>query len=169
MHIFQTGLLPGRFQPLHRGHLSAIKWSLARCRKLIIMIGTAEESRTRKNPFNANERIEMLKRSLPYSALQRCTILPLNDIPENSKWVSHLTHSLPHFDIVFSANKLVQKLMGQRNIQVLAPPYLKRAELEGTKIRKLMLAGKDWRKRVPIAVSSMLPETKMQRLLSKLR
>jgi len=133
------------------------------------MVGTAEESRTKKNPFTAKERIQMLKRSLPPSILSRCKIIPLHDIPEDSKWVSHLKRNLPHFDIVLSANSLVQKLVTQKRIPYLVPPYLRRAELEGTKIRKLMLAGKKWRKRVPIPVSKMLPERKLQKILAQLR
>ncbi len=169
MQKFQTGLLPGRFQPLHRGHIAAIRWSLKRCKKLIVMVGSAEESRTRENLFTAKERMQMLKRSLPPLLLSRCKIIPLRDIPDDSKWVSHLRAHLPKFDIVFSANRLVQKLVHGKNIPLLMPPYLKRAELEGTKIRKLMLTGKNWRKRVPVAVSKMLPEKKLQKLLAMLR
>jgi nicotinamide-nucleotide adenylyltransferase len=168
MQKFPTGLLPGRFQPLHKGHIGAIRWSLARCKQLIIMVGTANESRTRKNPFSASERIQMLKRSIPPSLLSRCKIIPLRDIPDDSKWVAHLQKNLPRFDAVFSANPLVKKLAEGKGLQVLIPPYLRRAELEGTKIRKLMLAGKKWRNRVPTAVSRMLEGKKLQALLAKL-
>lgn len=169
MRKFRLGLLPGRFQPLHRGHIAAIRWSLQRCKKLILMVGSAEESRARKNPFTAKERIQMLKRSLPPSLLSRCKIVSLRDIPDDSKWVSHLRAHLPKFDIVFSANRLVQKLVHEKNIPLLKPPYLKRAELEGTRIRKLLLSGKNWRKRVPIAVSKMFPEKKLQKIFASLR
>ncbi|MEM4844508.1 MAG: adenylyltransferase/cytidyltransferase family protein [Ignisphaera sp.] len=38
------GVYPGRFQPLHWGHVSIVRWALERVDEVIVAIGTAQES-----------------------------------------------------------------------------------------------------------------------------
>ena len=51
----------GRFQMLHKGHESLINEGLELCDRFVILLGNAEESRTKDNPFNFEERKEMIK------------------------------------------------------------------------------------------------------------
>ena len=48
----KVGLYVGRFQPFHNGHLSIVKEGLAHCARLILVIGSAQESGTEQNPFD---------------------------------------------------------------------------------------------------------------------
>ncbi|MCD6340506.1 MAG: adenylyltransferase/cytidyltransferase family protein, partial [Desulfurococcales archaeon] len=57
-------LFPGRFQPIHWGHVSVIKWALSKVDELIIGVGTAQESHTIVNPFTAGERVVMIRLAL---------------------------------------------------------------------------------------------------------
>ena len=57
----KTGLFIGRFQPFHNGHLKAIENILEVCEKVIIVIGSAQEKNTPKNPFSSTQRVEMIK------------------------------------------------------------------------------------------------------------
>ena len=54
------GLLIGRFQPFHGGHLEVVRKIRTDrpAASLLIGIGSAEESYTWENPFTAGERIE---------------------------------------------------------------------------------------------------------------
>lgn len=47
----KIGLLCGRFQPVHRGHIELIREALKHCDHLIIAIGSAQESGTKKEPL----------------------------------------------------------------------------------------------------------------------
>ena len=58
------GLLIGRFQPFHKGHFEVIKEIASQVDKLIIGIGSAQESHTFDDPFTAGQRHLMLSESL---------------------------------------------------------------------------------------------------------
>ena len=72
------GLYVGRFQPFHNGHLSVVREALKHCDRLIIAVGSSQESRTKKNPFTFEERRELIWRSLK-GLNDRVLIIPLPD------------------------------------------------------------------------------------------
>ena len=51
------GLLVGRLQPIHDGHMDVISRILAEVDEVIIGIGSAQLSHTLKDPFTAGERM----------------------------------------------------------------------------------------------------------------
>jgi len=57
---YQTLVLIGRFQPLHNAHLEIIKRCTALTEQLIIIVGSANQPRTYKNPFTFEERKRMI-------------------------------------------------------------------------------------------------------------
>ena len=59
-----NGLLIGRFQPFHLGHLDAVLFGLSRTENLFIGIGSSNKSNERRNPFSAEERREMIISSI---------------------------------------------------------------------------------------------------------
>ena len=61
MKKFKLGFMVGRFQMLHKGHESLINEGLELCDRFVILLGNSEESRTKDNPFNFEERKEMIK------------------------------------------------------------------------------------------------------------
>jgi nicotinamide-nucleotide adenylyltransferase len=74
----KIGLYVGRFQPFHRGHLSIVREALEKCDRLIIAIGSAQESKTKKNPFTFEERRKFIWRSLK-GMNEKVIIVPLYD------------------------------------------------------------------------------------------
>jgi bifunctional NMN adenylyltransferase/nudix hydrolase len=54
-------VLIGRFQPFHQAHLEIIKRATVLTDKLIVIVGSAKQPRTFKNPFTADERAQMIK------------------------------------------------------------------------------------------------------------
>ena len=53
------GLLIGRFQPFHLGHLDALGFALSKVDKLWVGLGSSNKSIEKSNPFSAEERKEM--------------------------------------------------------------------------------------------------------------
>lgn len=57
---YDTLVLIGRFQPLHSAHLEIIKRATALTDQLVIIVGSANQPRTYKNPFTFDERKRMI-------------------------------------------------------------------------------------------------------------
>jgi bifunctional NMN adenylyltransferase/nudix hydrolase len=58
---YDTLVLIGRFQPFHNAHLEYIKRATALADELIIIVGSAHQPRTYKNPFTSAERERMIR------------------------------------------------------------------------------------------------------------
>jgi len=148
-----TGLVVGRYQPFHEGHLFSVKEALAECERLIIVIGSAQYSHTRENPFTAGERYQMITCALEEEGLsERVHIIPVMDINRYAVWVSHLRSQVPPFDTIFTNNPLTSRLFSEAGLIVKQGKMLRREELSGSRIRELMISGGEWRKLVPPAV-----------------
>lgn len=59
------GVLIGRFQPVHNGHLSTIVQALTKVDTLIIVLGSSNACKTIKNPWSALQRQQMICAALP--------------------------------------------------------------------------------------------------------
>lgn len=57
---YDTLVLIGRFQPLHSAHLEIIKRATALTDQLVVIVGSAKQPRTYKNPFTFDERKRMI-------------------------------------------------------------------------------------------------------------
>ena len=56
----KTGIIIGRFQPLHNAHVEMFKEAIQQVDSLVIVIGSATQAKTIKNPWTSDERAEMI-------------------------------------------------------------------------------------------------------------
>jgi nicotinamide-nucleotide adenylyltransferase len=151
------GLYIGRFQPYHLGHQAVLDRIAEEMEEIVIVIGSAQESHTFENPFTAGERMDMIYAALEACDLwKRCFVVPLQDINRNAVWVSHLQSMVPRFDVVYSNNPLVVRLVSEAEAEVRKPPMYQRDLYSGTAIRRLMLEGGDWASLVPKSVATLI-------------
>lgn len=150
------GLIVGRFQPLHLGHVAVIREVLRKCDDLVIVIGSAEESHTEKNPFTAGERYQMILSSLSPEERARVHIIPVRDVNRYSVWVNHVESYVPPFDIVFSNSDLTRSLFGQAGYEVSRTKSYDPRRYSATAIRKKMESGQKWQHLVPRPVATFL-------------
>ena len=150
------GLIVGRFQPLHKGHLSVIREVLRRCDELIIVIGSAEESHTDRNPFTAGERYQMILSSLTDEERRRVLIVPIRDVNRYSVWVNHLESYVPPFDEVFSNSDLTRTLFKHAGYEVHKTKAYNPKEYSATEVRRRIVAGERWQNLVPLPVVGFL-------------
>lgn len=93
---YNIGLYIGRFQPFHNGHLYMVQEALKQCEFLIIAIGSAQEKRTEKNPFDDYERYRFIRSALHadgYHITKDYIIIGINDREDkadNSSWGEYL-------------------------------------------------------------------------------
>src|SRR5215831_8655479 len=153
------GLMIGRFQPFHKGHLSLARQILQECDELIIAIGSAQLNYSYKDPFTAGERIMMIHMALEEANIDmnRCYLVPVVNDENNARWFGHLRSMVPYFDILYSGNEFVTTLVsGKTNI--VKPRFSRKKEYNGTNIRKLMSRSLTWKKLVPDSVSRFIEE-----------
>ena len=148
------GLMMGRFQPFHLGHMDLVRQILKECDEVVIAITSSQFNYLEKDPFTAGERIEMIHDSLKESDvdLTRCIILALDNQFNIATWSSYLKSMLPQFDKVYSGNDFVKMLLGDSKIKVVTPEFLDRKQYNATKIRSMIISDGDWQKFVPSAV-----------------
>lgn len=58
---YDCGLICGRFQTFHIGHESLVETGLKLCDRVLILIGSAQESGTERNPYDVSTRLDMLQ------------------------------------------------------------------------------------------------------------
>ncbi|HZY70494.1 MAG TPA: nicotinamide-nucleotide adenylyltransferase [Thermoplasmata archaeon] len=152
------GLLVGRFQPFHLGHLSVVKHLRAKRPRdaLILGIGSAQESHTSDNPFTAGERLEMIERTVAAEKLDGVTAVPIPDIHRHSVWVAHVASLVPPFRRVYTNNPLTRLLFEEARYPVEAAPMFERAKWQGATVRAAMRTGHAWKRYLPEPVASYL-------------
>lgn len=64
---YDCGLLVGRFQTFHKGHQSLVEAGLKLCDRMLILVGSAQESGTERNPFNIKTRIDAIEEIYGYN------------------------------------------------------------------------------------------------------
>lgn len=138
----------GRFQPFHKGHLSAVL-ALLKKYSVIICIGSAEASRTNKNPFTAPERERLIRASLRAAGARGAEIIKLKDSHSDKKWAEALLRKTGPVQAAATGNSLVSGPLRQAGVKII--PIKKKYKISATKIRALMRAGKSWEKFVPKA------------------
>jgi len=152
------GLMMGRFQPFHLGHLDLVRQILDDCDEIIIAITSSQFNYLEKDPFTAGERIEMIHNSLKDASLDLDSIFVVS--VENqfniATWASYLKAALPYFDKVYSGNDYVSMLLSDSGVDVIKPVFLDRAKFNATKIRNMIISDENWRDLVPSAVYDLL-------------
>lgn len=154
------GILIGRMQPVHNGHMQVINKILEEVDEIIIGIGSAQISHELKDPFTAGERIVMMSQALAEIDVDpsRYYIIPMQDINFNAIWAAHVKMLTPPFSIVYSGNPLVKQLFSEERYEVRQPPLYDRLHLSGTEVRKRILEDSNWQELVPKATADVLAE-----------
>ena len=151
-----NGLLIGRFQPFHLGHLEALQFALSKVDKLWVGLGSSNKPTEKNNPFSAQERKTMILSSIDNSMKNKISIYFIPDLDNHVKWIEKIDTIVPKFDIVFSNDPLTDHLYSKRIINVIPIPFLNRDKLSGTNIRNLIISDQKWENFVPEGTKNFL-------------
>jgi len=162
------GLLIGRFQPFHLGHLDAVLFGLAKTENLFICIGSSNKSNERKNPFSAEERREMILTSIEPSIADRIKIFDIPDVGDHEKWTFEIDKIVPKYDVVFTNDEFTKTLFEKREISVISVILKDREKFSGTNIRNLITEDKNWRDLVPQGTRNVLDSINAKERLQNL-
>ena len=157
-----NGLLIGRFQPFHLGHLEALQFALSKVDKLWLGLGSSNKPIEKNNPFSADERKKMILSSISDSLKNKIMINFIPDLDNHVKWIEKIDTIVPTFDIVFSNDPLTDHLYSKRSVQVMTIPFLKRDQLSGTRISDLIKSDQKWDDLVPSGTKLILENLNAQ-------
>ena len=162
------GLLVGRFQPFHLGHLDAVLFGLSRTENLFIGVGSSNKFNEKKNPFSAEERKDMIISSIESSLIGRIKIFEIPDVDNHEKWTFEIDQIVPKYDVVFTNDEFTKTLFKKRQINVIPVVLKDREKFSGTNIRQLIIDGKNWQDLVPQGTRKVLDKLNANERLKNL-
>ncbi|MBB3112296.1 nicotinamide-nucleotide adenylyltransferase [Paenibacillus phyllosphaerae] len=94
---FRFGFLIGRFQFVHEGHARLIESALALCEHVLVVVGSAQASGTKRNPFSAKLRESWLRQR--YGDRIHTLLLPdyTNEGDHSFEWGAYLLQAVRHY------------------------------------------------------------------------
>lgn len=138
---FKVGLVIGRFQPLHYGHIYLFKQALTLCDTLIIGIGSADVVDTESNPFSIHVRDKIVRSALRFENIGKrvSKIIHLNDYEDDdSFWLEQAAAQTRYIDAVVGNNGWVNGIFKAASIPAIKVPLLARDSYQGSVIRQFM-------------------------------
>lgn len=152
-------LYVGRFQPVHNGHIHAIRHVVSNHGGIIIAVGSSLTSHDKDNPFTFGERLQMLHLALAEAGigLEKTVITGVPDIPyAHFLWVRLVEAMCPPFKLVYTNQPFTGRLFKEAGYEVKPIPFLERERYSGAEIRRRIILGVDWSHLVPASVYKYL-------------
>lgn len=176
------GMVHGRFQPFHRGHLNYTLAALKRSEQLIVGItnpdpsviceegADADRHRPEANPFTFFERQWMIRAALGETCvdLNRVSMVPF-PIHHPERWGYYCPKETLHFIRVFSeweSEKVSRLHQAGWPVEILDVGATK--EASGSQVRRCLAQGAGWEDLVPPGVASVLLEIDASERLKRL-
>ena len=166
----KRGMIHGRFQPFHVGHLEYMRGAAERCDELWVGITNPDPARIKpeasdparhlpeSNPYTYDERLLMVKAAARDLGLEAGLVhvipFPVNE-PE--LWEAYVPEGITQFLRLFSAwggEKQERLLAAGYEVVILDEGVEK--ELSGADVRDLLRSGGDWEPLVPPGVAQVL-------------
>lgn len=110
--------------------------------RLLLIIGSADKFGTDENPWNVQEREEIIRASIPLELQEKIDIASLVDVPDDDVWCENLKTLLPSEVTLFTGNEWVRSICERHEIQT---DWIDSYDIDisGTKIRDMIKKGED--------------------------
>jgi cytidyltransferase-like protein len=170
----EYGMIHGRFQPFHNGHLEYLRAARPLCQTLVVGItnpdpttiledpSSSHRHLPEANPYSFFERLLMVREVIASEGIlsDRALIIPF---PVNSpeRWRFYLPPDVVHYVRVFSEwerSKVDRLRKHGYRVEVLHPGIEK--AIEASEVRRRMAAGEDWRSLLPQPVVRVIERLK---------
>lgn len=174
MKPYDVGLICGRFQTFHKGHEKLVDTGLMLCDRLLILIGSAQECGTERNPLNINTRTKMLKEI--YGDNPNIMIYGLADMTDEDdirpEWRRYLLDNVDRYIyknpevMIYGNDESRSQWFDKKDLTNTTELIINRAELpiSATMLRQLMVADsrKEWMKWVNPKLHKMYDELRRE-------
>ncbi len=143
------GVIIGRFQPLHNGHVELIREASRECDDVVLVIGSSNVH-DEANPFTFEERERMIK--MVIGVIQT---IPMEDVTDDDAWVASVIENVPPFDIVYAGDEEDLKLWTGSRFKTKSIGRI--GGIRGTDIRKKIIdQDESWKDQVPAVLVDMI-------------
>ncbi len=137
-----TGVYWGRFNPPHKGHLKLIKKIRKEVNKLIIAIGSAEFKNTKRNPFDGQEKKEMMTAYLKELKIgSNVKVISVSDGKSMRYAVRNLFEACGKFDVLYTDKETIIKIV---KTKVRVKRIHRTGNISSTKIRDAIATDHKW-------------------------
>jgi nicotinamide-nucleotide adenylyltransferase len=168
----RRGMIHGRFQPFHNGHLEYMRGAAERCEELFVGITNPDPERVKpeasdpmrhlpeSNPWTYAERLLMVKaaaRDLGLE-LERVHVIPF-PVNEPELWAAYVPAGVTQYLRLFSdwgGEKLDRLRAAGYEVVVLDEGAEK--EVSGAHVREALRSGGEWERLVPPGVARIIRE-----------
>lgn len=152
MKPYDVGLVCGRFKTFHKGHEKLIDTGLLLCDRILILVGSAQECGTERNPLNVNTRIRMIREV--YGDDPNIMIYALSDLTDENDitpdWGRYLLQNVDRYiyknpDVMIYGNDDSRSgWFDKKDLKNTTELIINREELpiSGTMLRALMIQDK---------------------------
>jgi len=164
------GMIHGRFQPFHNGHLEYLKGAAARCEDVFVGITNPDPERIKpeasdplrhlpeSNPYSYVERLMMVKAAAADARIEpeRVHVIPF-PVNEPELWSAYVPDGAVQFIRLFSdwgGTKLDRLRAAGYEVVVLDEGAEK--DISGAEVREALRTGGDWERLVPPRVAELL-------------
>ena len=168
--MIARGMIHGRFQPFHNGHLEYLRGAAARCDEVFVGITNPDPERIKpepadplrhlpeSNPYTYVERLLMVKAAASDAGIapERLHVIPF-PVNEPELWPPYVPPDVVHFIRLFSdwgGTKLDRLREAGYEVVVLDEGAEK--EISGGDVREALRNGGDWETLVPPGVAAVL-------------
>jgi nicotinamide-nucleotide adenylyltransferase len=168
------GMIHGRFQPFHNGHLEYLKGAAARSDEVFVGITNPDQARIKpegsdplrhlpeSNPFSYVERLLMVKAAAGDAGigLERLHVIPF-PVNEPELWPAYVPEDVVQFIRLFSdwgGTKLER--LREAGYEVVVLDEGSEKEVSGAEVRAALREGGDWERLVPPGVADVLTRLK---------
>ncbi|MBK6009218.1 bifunctional nicotinamide-nucleotide adenylyltransferase/Nudix hydroxylase [Ramlibacter ginsenosidimutans] len=91
---FDWAVCIGRFQLFHDAQLALLHEALGLAPRVAVVIGSAYQARSPRNPFSYEERVQAITLALSQDERERVSFLPLRDVWDEERWVRSVQDAL---------------------------------------------------------------------------
>jgi cytidyltransferase-like protein len=168
--IIARGMIHGRFQPFHNGHLEYLRGAASRCDEIFVGITNPDPERIRpepadplrhlpeSNPYTYVERLLMVKAAAADAGIgpERLHVIPF-PVNEPELWPPYVPRDVVHFIRLFShwGGTKLDRLRGA-GYEVVVLDEGAEKEISGADVREALRSGGGWEALVPPGVAALL-------------
>ncbi len=164
------GMMHGRFQPFHNGHLEYLRGTAEHCDELFVGITNPDPRRVKfeesdpqrhlpeSNPFTFAERLLMIKAAADDLGLdhRRVHVVPF-PVNEPELWPVYVPAGVTQYIRLFSAwGELKLQRFDEAGYEVVVLDEGAAKTISGAEVRKALRDGGDWQALVPPGVARVL-------------